>query len=75
MSMRKKVIAGNWKMYKTPDETREFFREFLPLVHGHDRDEIVVCPTYLAIDAAIHASKGSGIATGAQDVYWQKEGA
>jgi len=47
--MRKKLIAANWKMYKTPDQAREFFREFLPLVPGPDhtegRDEIVVCPT------------------------------
>ncbi len=48
MSHEKKVIAANWKMYKTPDQARDFFRDFLPLVHGHDRDEIVVCPTYLA---------------------------
>ena len=32
--MRKKMIAANWKMYKTPDQTREFFGEFLPLVNG-----------------------------------------
>ncbi len=44
--MRKKVMAANWKMYKTPDETRDYFRDFLPLVAGHDRDEIVVCPPY-----------------------------
>ncbi len=73
--MRKKLIAANWKMFKTPDQTRDFFRDFLPLVQGHDRDEIVVCPTYLAIDAAITAAKGSNIAIGAQDVYWQTEGA
>jgi len=73
--MRKKLIAANWKMYKTPDQARDFFRDFLPLVHGHDRDEIVVCPTYLAIDAAVHSAKGSNVAIGAQDVYWQKEGA
>ena len=73
--MRKKVIAANWKMHKTPDHARDFFRDFLPLVQGHDRDEIVICPTYLAIDAAVHAAKGSNIAVGAQDVYWQKEGA
>ena len=41
--MRKKLIAANWKMFKTPDQTRDFFRDFLPLVQGHDRDEIVVC--------------------------------
>ncbi len=73
--MRKKLIAANWKMYKTPAEARDFFRDFLPMVHGHDRDEIVVFPTYLAIDAALQAVKGSTVAIGAQDVYWQKEGA
>jgi triosephosphate isomerase (TIM) len=73
--MRKKLIAANWKMYKTPDETREFFRAFLPLVADHDRDEIVVCPTYLCLDAAITAAKGSNVTIGAQDVYWEKEGA
>jgi len=73
--MRNKLIAANWKMYKTPADTRDFFRDFLPLVQGHDRDEIVVCPTFLAIDAAVQAAKGTNIAIGAQDVYWQKEGA
>src|SRR4029077_21099575 len=63
------------KMHKTPDQTREFFRDFLPLVHGHDRDEILACPTYLALDAAIHAVKGSNVAIGAQDLHWEKDGA
>ena len=72
---RKKVIAANWKMYKTPDQARDFFRDFLPLVQDHDRDEIVICPTYLAIDAAVQAAKGSQIDIGAQDVYWGPEGA
>ena len=73
--MRKKVIAANWKMYKTPDQAREFFQAFLPLVQGHDRDEIVVCPTYLALDVAVHAAKGSNVAVGAQNLNWQSEGA
>jgi triosephosphate isomerase len=73
--MRKKLIAANWKMYKTPDQARDFFRDFLPLVEGHDRDEIVVCPNYLAIDVAVHAAKGSNVAIGAQDLHWEKEGA
>ena len=73
--MRKKLIAANWKMYKTPDQARTFFAEFLPLVAGHDRDEIVVCPSFLALDAAIHAVKGSKVAIGAQDLHWEKEGA
>jgi triosephosphate isomerase (TIM) len=73
--MRKKLITANWKMNKTPDQARDFFRDFLPLVDGHDRDEIVVCPTYLAVDAAVAATKGSNVAIGAQDLYWQTEGA
>ena len=72
---RKKLIAANWKMYKTPDEAREYFRNFLPLVENHKRDEIVVCPTYLCIDAAVKATQSSSVAVGAQDVYWEKEGA
>jgi triosephosphate isomerase (TIM) len=73
--MRKKVIAGNWKMYKTPDETRNYFRDFLPLVAGHDRDEIVVCPPYTDVDAAIAAVKGSNISIGVQNVHWKADGA
>ena len=64
--MRKKILAANWKMYKTPDQAREYFRDFLPLVHDHGRDEIVVCPTYLAIDAAITAAKGSNAVSGTE---------
>ncbi len=73
--MRKKMLAANWKMYKTPHQAHEFFREFLPLVKDHDRDEIVVCPTFLAIDAGVHSAKGSAIGIGAQDVHWEREGA
>lgn len=72
---RKKLIAANWKMYKTPEQAREFFRDFLPMVKDHDRDEIVVCPTFLAVDAGVNCVKGSSVAVGAQDVYWEKEGA
>ena len=73
--MRKKLIAANWKMYKTPDQARDFFRDFLPLVKDHDRDEIVVCPNYLCIDAAVTSAKGSNVAIGTQNLHWEKEGA
>jgi triosephosphate isomerase len=72
---RKKVIAANWKMYKNPAQTRAFFRDFLPLVAGHSRDEIVICPPYIDIYVAVEAVKGAGISIGAQDLYWEKEGA
>jgi len=73
--MRKKVIAANWKMYKTPDQTRAFFQDFLPMVAGHARDEIVVCPPFLDLPAALEAAKGSNVAIGAQNVHWKEEGA
>jgi triosephosphate isomerase len=73
--MRKKLITANWKMYKTPDQTREFFRDFLPLVTDHERDEIAICPPFVDLPAASEAIKGSKVALGAQDMYWEKEGA
>src|SRR5438132_8732998 len=72
---RKKLMAANWKMYKTPDQARDFFREFLPLVAGHSRDEIAVCPPFVDLPAAIGSAKDSNISIGAQDMYWEKEGA
>ena len=73
--MRTKVLAANWKMFKTPDQTRDFFRDFLPLVPDHTRDEIVVCPPYTDVDAAIGAAKGSNVAIGVQNVHWKADGA
>jgi triosephosphate isomerase len=73
--MRKKVIAANWKMFKNPEQTRAFFRDFLSLVAGHARDEIVVCPPYIDLVTAVEATRGSEVAVGAQDLYWEKEGA
>src|SRR5438045_88083 len=73
--MRRKVMAANWKMYKTPNQTRDFFQAFVPLVSGHTRDEIVVCPPFLDLPAAIEAAKGSNVAIGAQNVHWKEEGA
>jgi triosephosphate isomerase len=72
---RTKLIAANWKMYKTPDQTRGFFSEFLPLVSGHSRDEIVVCPPDVDLAAALDSLKGSSVAIGGQNVHWKAEGA
>jgi triosephosphate isomerase len=73
--MRTKLIAGNWKMYKTPDQTRNFFQAFLPLVAKHTRDEILICPPFVDLQAAIESSKGSNVLVGAQNVHWANEGA
>jgi triosephosphate isomerase len=73
--MRQKLLAANWKMNKTPDETRDYFRDFLPLVAGQSRDQIVVCPPYTDVDAAIAAARGSNVAIGVQNVHWKADGA
>ena len=72
---RKKLIAANWKMYKTPEQTRDFFAAFLGLVRGHSRDEIAVCPPFVCIPAAVEAAKGSQVAIGGQNLFWEQEGA
>lgn len=72
---RKKLIAANWKMFKTPDQAREFFRDFLPLVKDHTRDEITVCPPFVDLPAAVECARGSKVSIGAQDMYWEKSGA
>jgi triosephosphate isomerase len=73
--MRKKLIVANWKMYKTPEETAAFFREFLPMVAANTRDEIVICPPFIDLPAAVAAAEDSNVAIGAQNVHWEKAGA
>ena len=50
---RKKIIAANWKMYKTPEQSRQFMDEFVTLVATHTRDEIVICPPFVDIAAVV----------------------
>ena len=73
--MRTPVIAGNWKMYKTAREAREAVRALRGLVEGLEGMEIVVCPPFTALSAAVEAAHGSRIAIGAQNCHWEKEGA
>jgi triosephosphate isomerase len=73
--MRKKLIAANWKMHKTPQQARAFVDAFLPHVYEHERDEIVLCPAFVSIPATVEAVGGTTISVGGQDMYWQKEGA
>ncbi len=73
--MRRRVIAGNWKMYKTLADTRAFFSSFLPLVAGAKHCDMVVAPPFTAISTAVEAVKGSSIAVGGQNVSWSQEGA
>ena len=58
--MRKAIIAGNWKMNKTIDEAVAFINEFKPLVKDATCD-VVLCPTFVCLDAAVKAAKGSNV--------------
>ena len=68
-------MAGNWKMYKTPAETVAFFEAFRPLVATAGHCEIVICPPFIDLAAAIASTRGTSIRIGAQNMYWAKEGA
>jgi triosephosphate isomerase len=68
-------MAGNWKMYKTAAETISFFDKFRPLVERSEHCEIVICPPYPDLPAAVAAAHGTRIAIGAQNMFWAKEGA
>ena len=73
--MRRPVIAGNWKMFKTVAETRAFFSAFKPLVASTTHCDIVVAPTFTSLAAAAESASGSNIAISAQNMHWEKQGA
>jgi triosephosphate isomerase len=73
--LRRPVIAGNWKMYKTREETRAFFHAFLPLVATSHSCDIIIAPPFTALATAAEAAHGSAIAIAAQNAYWEREGA
>jgi triosephosphate isomerase len=73
--MRKPVLAGNWKMYKTAAETSVFFQKFIPAVVGAHHAEIVICPPFVNLPAAVDAAKSTAIGIGGQDLFWLQEGA
>ena len=61
-------------MYKTPKESLAFLDAFLPLVEGHDRDEILLFPTMSSLGYVIEGSQGSNVRAGAQNMHWLNEG-
>ena len=73
--MRRPVIAGNWKMYKTREETRAFFEAFKPLVAATKHCDMVVAPPFTDLQTAVEAARGSSTAIAAQNLHWEKEGA
>ena len=72
--MRKKIIAGNWKMNKTPSEAVALINELKPLVQNDDVD-VVFCVPAIDIVPAMEAAKGTNINIGAENMYFEESGA
>ena len=72
--MRKRLVAGNWKMNKTPSETRAFIKELAPLVKEAKCD-VVLCVPAVDLIPAVEAAKGSRIRIGAENMHFEEKGA
>ena len=73
-TLRKAVIAGNWKMNKTPKEAEVLLKEIAPLVKDADC-EVIACVPYVDLCTAIEATKGTNIKIGAENCHWAESGA
>ena len=69
------LIAGNWKMYKGPEETAAFCRALRDQLEWVDGVDVAVCPPFVSLSAAVQALAGTDIAVAAQNVHWEAEGA
>ena len=75
MPERKALIAGNWKMYKTCAEAVDEAKALVDLVQPMDDREMMIAPTYTALAQVSEVLKGSPVALGAQNLFWENEGA
>lgn len=73
--MRRRIIAGNWKMNKTRDEAVDLVGDLKEMLADVGDVEVVVCPPFTALDAVREALRGSNIELGAQNMHWEEEGA
>jgi triosephosphate isomerase (TIM) len=75
MEPRRPLIAGNWKMYKTPLEAAETAKQLVRCVGAAADVDMMIAPTFIALAAVYAAIKNSPVALGAQNLYWEDEGA
>jgi triosephosphate isomerase len=75
MGTRKSIVAGNWKMNKTSDESEALARGVVEAVAGVDGVDVVICPTFTSLERVASVVKGTPVGLGAQNVYWEAEGA
>lgn len=75
MDTRTPLIAGNWKMYKTPDEAVLTSRRLVEKTAGLQNTEVMIAPTFTALYPVSETLENSPIKLGAQNLFWEKEGA
>jgi triosephosphate isomerase len=75
MAERRALIAGNWKMYKTPSEAAETASSLVGLVRDIRDIDIMIAPAYPALDSVAQQLRGSNVDLGAQNIFWEPEGA
>jgi len=75
MKSRIPIVAGNWKMFKTPAEGDAFIRALLGRLGDVENVEVLVAPPYTGLAAAVMAAMGTTVGVAAQNVFWEKEGA
>ena len=73
--LRRPLMAGNWKMYKTSAEGASFVSDLARAIGPQDDRDVVVAPTFVGLYEAVKAAAGTGIGVAAQDVFWEAEGA
>jgi triosephosphate isomerase (TIM) len=72
---RTPIIAGNWKMNKTPDEAAALAQSLVEQLQGVEGVEVVLCPPFVSLPVVAAALKGTAIGLGAQNMHWEKSGA
>jgi triosephosphate isomerase len=75
MNQRRPLIAGNWKMFKTPGEAAETAKQLVRHAGAVTDIDMMIAPTFIALAAVFAAIKNSPVALGAQNLYWENEGA
>lgn len=75
MKMRQPILAANWKMHKTAADAATFIEKFRPLVREEPDADVVICPPFTALEETARRIKGSWMQLGAQNCYWEDQGA
>ena len=72
--MRKPIIAGNWKMHNTIEESFEMLKELFPLIQEKNT-EVIICPNYICLSEVSKLLSGTSIKLGAQNMHYEDKGA